>query len=230
MCSRKTFTQLIAAAALLSASAFSHASLVYVGPVPATGSGFGHVETVLTLQSNNMTGTSSGLVGRAAGADFTVGTVQPGSVHNSTYSFSELGITDADDLLFIFNPAEPGNANNSIQLDSLILSIYSDFGGPALFTASLDSPHFFPTTNPGIGNSGFGFALDAAQALSAQAFVSATNRIGLAATVTSATGGPDTFFVNVLDGSNPVPEPGSVALLGVAVIGMWAVRRRRGQG
>jgi hypothetical protein len=227
MFSRYILGKALVAALITLAAGASQASLVYVGPVPATGSGFGNVNTVLTLDSNNGTGISAGAVTRVGGADVTVGTVQPGAIHNSTWSFADLNVTDAADLLFIFNPDEPGNSANSIQLDSLILSIYSDSGGVPLFSASLTAPVFFPTTDPGIGNYWFGFALDATQAALAQSFVSATNRIGLEAAVSLATGGPDTFFVRVLDENNPVPEPGSALLLGAATIGLWAVRRRR---
>lgn len=224
------FKKMIIAAALMGAAASSQASLIPVGEIPTEGSGFGNVNTVLTLASDNQTGVSSGAVIRMDGADQTTGNTKPGESANSTYSFDFLGVDDATDLLFVFNPNEP--AGNSITLDSLVLSIYSDMGGTALFTATLEAPLFFESTNQGTGKAGFGFALDAEQAAMAQQFISATNRIGLSAGVSSATGGPDTFFVMVREDEgegpgNEIPEPGSIALLGLGIAGLWAVRRRK---
>jgi hypothetical protein len=221
-------TKLIAAAAVFTVSASSHASLVLIGPVDQTGTGIGAVKTVLTLNNDN-DGTTSGAVVRTSSGDQTTGNTQPGASHNSTYSFGQLNITSASNLQFVFNPVEPGNAlTNSITLETMVLTIYTD-AGVALFSAGLDHSYFFPATETGTGVSGFLFGLDAAQALAAQAFVGTTNRIGLAASLSSATGGPDTFFVSVLGGEGPgnnVPEPGTVALLGLGIAGLTAMRRR----
>lgn len=231
--------QLLAMAALCVASTSSHASLIYGGVVADSGTGFGTVNTVLTLQNNNgnprdpATGTSSGAVLRAGGADVTSGNVLPNNtnVHNSTYSFNDLAITQADELGFIFNASEP--AGDSIRLDALTMTIYTDMG-EVLFSASLDAPRTFADTATGNGKSGFLFTLDAEQAALAQPFIAAMNRIGLAAGISSATGGPDTFYVARIEGDddgegpgNEVPEPGSIALLGLGMLGMTALRRRK---
>lgn len=228
MNARTTLKRFIATAALLGAAGSSQASLIPVGTIIDTGTGFGNVDTVLTLQNDNQSGLTSGAVMRTGGTDTTTGNVQPGGVHNSTYSFGELNITSAGDLLFVFNATEPGNiSTNGVTLESLVLSIYSDTGGTALFTAELEDPVTFGTTETGVGRSGFTFALDGPQADAAQEFVSATNRIGLAASLSAATGGPDTFFVRSLDDNGTeVPEPGSVALLGLGIAGFWVARGR----
>jgi hypothetical protein len=57
----------------------------------------------------------------------------------------------------------------------------------------------------GAGNSGFVYKLDAAQTLAAQGFFTSTNRVGLSASATNATGGPETFFI--AETLHPVPEP-----------------------
>lgn len=223
--------KLLVAMGLFGAVSASHASLVQIGTVYDTGAGFGNVNTVLTLQNDNQSGDASGSVSYSGGGDVTSGDTLPGPVHNKTYSFADLNVTQALDLKFIFNAVEPGNAAaNGVTLEDLVLSIYSDTG-VSLFTASLAAPVTFAETESGIGKSGYVFGLDAIQAALAQAFVGATNRIGLAATLSGATGGPDTFAVSFLDDDvppNEVPEPGSVALLGLAVAGVWAVRRRGG--
>jgi hypothetical protein len=222
--------KLLTATAAFAISASSHASLVLIGPITDTGTGIGAVNTVLTLQNDNQTGTTSGAVVRTASGDATTGNTQPGSSHNATYSFGQLNITSASDLQFVFNPVEPGQTlANSVTLETMVLTIYTD-AGAILFTAGLDHSYTFPETETGTGQSGFLFGLDGPQALAAQAFVSSTNRIGLAASLSSATGGPDTFFVSVLGGEGPgnqVPEPGTVALLGLGIAGLTAMRRRQ---
>lgn len=224
-----TYKRLIAAAALLAISASSHASLINTGVVTDTGTGIGNVNTVLTLQNNNQTGEASGSVIRSGTADATTGDAAPGASKNATYSFGELNVTSASQLEFVFNPVEPGEVlTNPITLESLILTIYTN-DGSVLWNSGTFTSITFPTTETGTGRSGYLFALDALQAADAQQHVAASNRIGLAASLSGATGGPDTFFVGILDGEGPgeeVPEPGSVALLGLGMVGMAALRRR----
>lgn len=217
------------AAALIAVATSSHAALIQPIVAYDSGSGFGNVRTVLSLANNNRTGLTSGEVARIGGADATAGNVASGSVKNATYSFGALHITDAGRLLFIFNATEPGGDSSGVTLESLVFSIYSDMGGTALFTSRTLSPVVFSSTQSGTGSAGFVFVLDDADALAAQHFVTATNRIGLAASLSGATGGSDTFFVSeTANGiSSGIPEPGSVALLSLALAGIAAVRKRR---
>lgn len=222
MKSTTALRSLALAATLLCASASSHASLIYAGSVLDTGSGFGNVNTVLTLNSSG--GGATGSVIRSGGVDVTTGDATPGASQNSTFSFGQLNITTADQIRLIFNANEPGNANNSINLNALTLSIYSDTGGAALFSTSLAAGQFFATTENGIGSIGYAFILDALSTTAAQSFISASNRIGLASTISLATGGPDTFLISVAAGpqgpGTSIPEPGSLLLLGLGLAGM----------
>jgi hypothetical protein len=238
------YTQLLAATAFFALSASSQASLVYTQVVQDTGSGIGQVNTLLTLENDNQPvirgnpnpnyGMSSGAVFRTDSGDGTSGNVQSNGnsqVHNATWSFGELNVTQASQLVIIFNPVEPGNvADNSVRLESLVLSIFTD-DGDLLWDSGAFAPITFPTSETGTGRSGYAFSLDTQQAALAQPFLSELNRIGLSASLSSANGGPDTFFVRVLDDGegpgNEIPEPGSVALLGLGIAGMTALRRRK---
>lgn len=247
-----TYKQLIAATVFGAFSLSSHASLIPAEAVNDTGTGIGNVNTVLTLKNDNQKnggggnpnpnyGMSSGSVFRdsaGGGTDGTTGDVQSNGnaeVLASTWSFDQLNVMQTSQLRLIFNPVEPGG--DSIRLESLVLSIYSDDGqflwdsgqfAPITFSSSVDGDD----TGPGTGKSGYAFKLDIDQALDSQLFWSPSNRIGLSASLSSANGGHDTFFVLVLDDDgegpgNEVPEPGSVALLGLGIAGMMALRRRK---
>lgn len=246
----RTYKWALATALLGVLSTPSQASLISAGKVTDSGSGIGNVNTVLTLKNDNRKnlprgvdnpdyGKSSGSVFRDTdGTDDTTGDVQAdgnSKVLASTWSFSQLNVTQTSQLYFIFNPVEPGG--DSIRLESLVLTIYSD-GGESLWNSGAFAPITFEEsvegegTDTGTGKSGYAFKLDAAQALASQDFWDSSNRIGLAASLSSANGGHDTFFVQVLPddgegGGNDIPEPGSIVLLGLGMAGMTALRRRQ---
>ena len=231
----------VAAAAIAALTAFvpaqSHASLVLQSAQNFQGTGLGSVNTILTIQSPGNSTTETGSVGRAVGNpnDVRTGDFQSGASQTQTRTISALGVTSAADLRVVFNALEPGNAANSIFLNNLQLNIYSATGA-LLFNSGAFLGINFPDTFTGAGNSGFVFALDSAQAAAAQAAAFGAgfgnNFLGLSASASNATGGFETFFVasgGTVVPPQQVPEPGTLALAGIALVGLaTSLRRQKG--
>lgn len=205
----------------------ARAALIQLGPQDFPGSGLGSVYTVLTLHSN--TGSESGSVSWNGTNDVITGgsDVQTGASQTLTRTLGEVGLTDADDLRVVFNAAEPNSAAfKGITLVDLVLNIFSSDGSLLFTSGSLPAPIPFADTETGTGNAGFVFGIDPAQLAAAQlAFNDPSNRLGLSASIINAQGGLETFFV-AFGGSTPVPAPAGLALMGLGLLGIAAVRRR----
>jgi PEP-CTERM motif len=215
-------------AASLFASAGAMASVVYLPAENSLiqGAGLGAVNTVLTLGSPGSSSTETGAV-FAAGAGFsTSGDVFTGASQVGLPSLAALGITSASALRIILNAVEP--SGDSITVSNLGLSFF-DASGLNLHTFSLAAPLTLPSTLTGIGNAGFVFGLDAAQAAQAATYIGTSStpfaniRVGLSATLNNATGGHETFFV----ATSPIPEPQTYALILAGLAGIGFMVRRR---
>jgi len=236
-------SSLLAFAALGVVAGAAQASLTPLGFEDMTGTGLGAVNTVLTITSPASGTFEQGSVGLDAGGAM-VSTGDTTAI-TQTRTLGELGVSSAADLRIVFNASEPGNGENGITLSDLVLNIYSP-SGALLFTSGAFSPVSFGATALGVGQAGFIFTLDAAQAAAAQAAAFggdfAVNQIGLSAAAgcattpsdscLSATGGLETFFVTNAEGGGgvvaEVPELGTYALIlaGLGAIGLVNGRRR----
>jgi hypothetical protein len=218
------------------------ASLISIGATPTSGTGLGAVNTVLTVTSPGSTSTETGCVGASSVGTMVIGSSAcfggalggnelTGASQTELRTIAQSGATDANSFLIVLNANEP--AGNSITLNQLSVRFYSPTG-TVLFTASTAGAITFPATFSGIGNAGFGFQLDAAQAAAATAataFSNSSNLIGLSASLSDATGGPETFFVgNTTPGGGggaggPAPEPGTFMLLGGVLLSLGLSRQ-----
>jgi hypothetical protein len=205
------------------------ASLIQSTPseVNINGTGFGNVSTLITLQTaNGMSTSEAGCIGFQS-SNTTCGITQVGKIKNtSSLEPVPSGVTDASNLRFVFNAAQPSGA--SITLQQLEVSFYGTSG--LLFTANLSSslaPLTLKSTIAGTGNSGFVFQLNPDEAATANGILSSTTEIGAGFSATGASGGPDTLFLETTPGvSSSVPEPASYALLGFGLLFGGLLRKK----
>jgi len=229
----------LSAVLMLGTPSTTFANLVEVGSVNLKGTGFGNVNTILTVQAlgQGMGGTESGCVGINSAGKQTIGSSicqgnNPGgdekppnkSPHNQTFI-----ISDASALAIVFNTDQPGGS--AITLDNLVVVLYNANGQVGFTSGNFASPINFASTSfeTGIGKSGWEFMLDSTQAAQAQAAIDAGfNVLGLSSTISGASGGPETFFVTTGNTPAPAPEPASLLLLGSGLVLTGTVMRRKG--
>jgi hypothetical protein len=156
----------------------------------------------------------------ASGGTTNVGDVKTGASQTLTQTLGGNGITKASQIAIVFNADEP--SGNSVTLTGLQMSIFN--GNTDIFDAHLAASVTFPTTFTGIGNQGFVFRLNSAEAATLQGLLTplsstdlAALRIGLSASASDATGGPETFNLATI---TAVAEPGTLPFVGTALVGL----------
>ena len=135
------------------------------------------------------------------------------------------GITSANQIGVLFTATETGR--ESINVLDLTLMFYKSGG---LFLGAIDGEQNFLTSNPGNGVAGFTFVIDQAQQAQVNSWLltgGSDTALALEATIGDFAGGPETFLIYNLGAGNTVPEPGTLTLLGLGLIGVGLVRRRR---
>jgi hypothetical protein len=230
-----------AVAMAIAAGSHAEAGLMLLSQTPYSGSGLGAVNTILTLTSpGNLSGEAGcvafgGVVGTlGCFGDVSVGGNElTGASQTQTRTIAQSGATMASNFAIVLNAQEPGGALNSIILEDLSVRFYSPTG-TILYTATLNQATVpLNNTFTGTGNAGFVFVLDETQAAAAQAigaFANQSNVIGLSARLSSATGGPETFFVGNLGTGGggvgaEIPEPTTYLTLGVGLMALGFSRK-----
>lgn len=222
---------LVATAVLLAPLGVSAQGLIFLGSVDTTGTGFGNVNTVLTLQSPANSTTEMGCIGPTGVSTCLPGDLVSGTAHSNLYTIGSFPGISGSNLRLFLNFAEPGGAANGATLDSARLTLYN--GTTSLFNSTTGQVDF-ASTAPGIGNSAWLFGLSPSDAALFDSFLantgSANYTLGLSASFSNVTGGPETFFFGVTGAPSVIPEPNSLALLGTGLIGFIPIVRRKRRG
>ncbi len=231
---------------LLAGSNLMFGSLIPIGPVLSSGSGLGTVFTALTLSSQGNSTTESGCVGAGVGGVKITGSgacpagVSGGNEQavNNTFSATQLGLLNFSNLQFIFNASEPTGLEG-ITVDLLAVTLYNPTTGAQIVNGTFTTAAPFVITNSfaGVGNAGYGFRFDAAQATAANLLLAANPNlfIGVAANASNATGGQETISLRVNSGGGGggvpptavVPEPATYAMVGLGLIAASYWNRRK---
>lgn len=257
-------TNVVFLSVILASAANCFASLITTAAVgtnlvPTSGAGFGSVLTLLNAQDSgggntdgleaNCNVISGGSVSSACTGPFSSLALNDPGNQNHAQSIGATGITNsstaASELLLVFNTNQTGPhtpQGEAITLDALGLAIWN--GNNLIFSTVTTMSDLYDTTLQGVGQAGFGYKLDAAQAATAQAAINTAIAGGATLNTLMVTGafkagcvtgnvgctndGPETIFLDAQGaGVTPsVPEPMSLSLVGCGLLALGLFRKR----
>jgi len=246
---KSTILKVAVTAAIVTGASPAFANLIYADGVQVTGTGLGAVQTVVTVQDNNLkggtdNGTESGCVtysGTLSNPTYACGMGlqgndnTAGSAGNNTYLLNSItGLTDAGQLGLVVNVSEGAPANDA-KLTDLYLSLYNITLGTTKYFA-YTGPDLILKDTDGVGVSGkHTFILNDAEALAAKAFCPVLSDCVVAGGVQFAFGTteatPETVYIGAFEGGGDTgggeaPEPASIALFGAGLLALRGMRRK----
>jgi hypothetical protein len=156
-----------------------------------------------------------------------------GDATNTSQCATVAQLTDAginsNNLAFVFNINQTGG-DPTVHLDDFTVNFY-DSSGALLFSASTaaGSEIDYTVVAQGTGGAGYLFTLTGVDQSALDAFfANPDNCIGAIASVSGGVDdGPENFYATRIDGVEPIPEPATLTLLGLGLMGAGAALRKR---